>query len=344
MKTASLLSAQTSRVSRGRSFLSTSLRITEKCYHRALKVFSRFGAAFLVFGFLDTWSVKLMTLDAEPIRQNNPAPNAGHEAKNQTEQANQDMPVRSSVPASPPPKTHYEITCKHEKDFWEKFKDGAEILGICLLLVYTVYTIKMYRANKQAASAATSAASTANVTLKSSQKAFELDQRAWVSPKVLHQIFAEMQPLVIATQFDNTGKTPAVKVKTCQVAEIVENTRPSVDLSCPERAYSPGFDVIFPGNHLNRISNAAGDGGKVNISHDGLLRKSLMDELRHHAKTVYVYGRVDYCDAFKTSHWATFCSTMLIMQPTSGGLPETVSWMSCQIGNDIGDGQTEKCQ
>lgn len=164
---------------------------------------------------------------------------------------------------------------------------------------------------------------------------FHQEQRAWISIKITNQLFADRQPLAISTEFDNTGKTPAVKVKTCQVAEIVENSRPNIDISCPPRANSAGFLVIFPGGNSARLSNATGDGGKGLVSKDGFLDQPLMDELRHHTKIVYLYGRIDYSDVFGRPHWVTFCSAMLILPPAPGGLPETHNWIQCQNGNEI---------
>ena len=61
---------------------------------------------------------------------------------------------------------------QEKKDAWDKFKEGVEVLGIATLVVYTIYTIKMYRANKEAADAAKSAADTAREALVSVQRAF----------------------------------------------------------------------------------------------------------------------------------------------------------------------------
>jgi hypothetical protein len=47
--------------------------------------------------------------------------------------------------------------------WWDRVKPYVEILGVCLLAVYTFFTIKMYYVNKEAADAATSAATTAKI-------------------------------------------------------------------------------------------------------------------------------------------------------------------------------------
>jgi hypothetical protein len=181
-----------------------------------------------------------------------------------------------SVVCIPPPLSDQQRTEKKKKDRRETVKFCVEIFGAVILFGYFSFTILIWWANKKSADAAKSAADTASATLKSSQKSSALDQRAWIAPKIVNQIFGEMKPLLVVTNFENTGKTPAIEVKTCQVAEIVENTRANIDISCPERAYSPGVATIFPGNHIERASNAVGNGGRVAIFKDGLLRKPLI--------------------------------------------------------------------
>lgn len=256
------------------------------------------------------------------------------------EQASNPQPTPSPEalqPQSAPPKHGCDVTCNIRKDCIDWLTLGLETFGLVVLIVYTIATVAIWCANKKAADAAAGANKIATKTMR-------IDQRAWLSPHIIHQIFSKDQPLVVATQFDNTGKSPAIHVQTCVVAEVVEKTREDVDISCPESSKSPGLDVIFPGGHVARLSNATGKGGKTDIDPQGLLREPLMKELRGWSKTVYVYGRVDYWDVFKKPHWATFCSTMLIMPPTSGGMPETVSWTTCQNGNgvDVEDEEKER--
>jgi hypothetical protein len=151
-----------------------------------------------------------MTSDAEPIGQDQSNPNASRKPDIQAAQGNPDIPRTPGVPSSPPPKTHCEISCKHEKDRWDKFKDGAEIFGISLLLIYTIYTIKMYCANKQAADAATSAANTAAQAVKDARQQFVNDERPIVWLKDRGKPFHLPSNQVIWGLFlTNYGKTPA---------------------------------------------------------------------------------------------------------------------------------------
>jgi hypothetical protein len=264
-----------------------------------------------------------------PIRPEQSAQDTNTETKDHQGKPDPSIEPAALIPdPPPPPPKQHEIAVNIKRDRIDWWTLRMEGFGLFVLCVYTVFTALMYCANKKAAEAAKSANTIATKTMR-------ITQRAWVSPHLIHQIFNENQPLVVSTQFDNTGETPAIHVQTCEVAEIVENTRKDVDISCPERAKSPGFDIVFPKGSLSRIANATGDGGKTRIDPEGLLRKPLMTALRKGDKSVYVYGRVDYWDVFQKPHWATFCSTMLIMPPTPGGMPETISWIVCRNGNDV---------
>jgi hypothetical protein len=124
-----------------------------------------------------------MTSESDLVRENKSTPNAGGETDDQAGRANPNVTPASSAPQPPPAETHYHITCKTEKDWWDKAKPVVEIAGIVLLGVYTLYTIKMYRANKKAAEAAKSAADTASSALIESQKSFKLEQRPYLVPQ-----------------------------------------------------------------------------------------------------------------------------------------------------------------
>ena len=94
------------------------------------------------------------------------APDAQRESNVQTDNADHDVTSAFGGTCPPLTETHCGITYKAQKDWWDKAKPFVEVAGVVLLFVYTVYTIKMYWANKEAADAATSAADTARRTLK----------------------------------------------------------------------------------------------------------------------------------------------------------------------------------
>ena len=108
---------------------------------------------------------------------------------------------------TPSEKTRRQITCKIERDFWDNLKNGAEIIGLLLLAVYTCYTIKMYRANKRAADAAKSAAETA-------ARQLELSERPWVQAQISiagpFNFNVNGANLHLRFQLLNTGHSPAL--------------------------------------------------------------------------------------------------------------------------------------
>lgn len=204
------------------------------------------------------------------------------EANDKSKEVKPSIPATISISDFPVEATEYykSRTRKHPRShLWRNTKRFLEVSGIAIALgiaILTNFTLKQI--GKQATAA--------QGQLDVNQRQFRIDQRAWISPHIINQFFAEGKPLAIFTEFSNTGKTPAIKVKTCQVAEIIGRNRKDVDISCPESAKSPGFGVLFPQSNSYRMSNAAGNGGKAIIEKDGLLRNPLMDDLRHREKVV----------------------------------------------------------
>jgi len=151
-----------------------------------------------------------MTSESEPIRKSDPAPNTGGKPNTQTPQSKPDIPRTPGIPSPPPSKTHYEITCKTEKDLWDHIKTGAEILGIILLGVYTAYTIKMYCANKEAADAAKNAAETA-------ARQLDMSERPWINPDIgiADNVDVEQTGITvkIGVRLKNTGHSPATALR-----------------------------------------------------------------------------------------------------------------------------------
>jgi hypothetical protein len=242
-----------------------------------------------------------MPLDAEPVGQSDQAPDAT-KAENQANQTNPDVPIRPSALAPPPAKPHCEITCKTEKTRWDKFKDSAEIIGICLLAVYTGYTIKMYRANKKAANAADSAARTAAQSL-------QLDQRAWVGPnEITHpQFIVERVPVFVkvgrkttlGVVIINSGKSPALAVesktniKAMPASETFFADYPPAETKAMDSLY-----VLQPGMRMELDSLPTGV--PVSAEH--------VDGFKSGAWILYFYGEITYADIFRQVRHAThFC-------------------------------------
>jgi len=85
------------------------------------------------------------------VPENNPTPDASDKPTQQSRESEPKITPRPSGSQLPPPHAHCQVTCKQEKNWWDKGKPFVEILGIALLAIYTGYTIKIFRANNKAA-------------------------------------------------------------------------------------------------------------------------------------------------------------------------------------------------
>src|ERR1039458_7795923 len=85
--------------------------------------------------------------NSKAIGKDKPAPYGQREANIQATSPDPQITGASVVPAPPIPESRKTITCKVEKDRWDKFKPILEIAGVLVLGVYTFFTIKMYCAN-----------------------------------------------------------------------------------------------------------------------------------------------------------------------------------------------------
>jgi hypothetical protein len=254
-----------------------------------------------------------MTSDSESVQKNPITPNTAQETSAQTSQSNPNISATSSVSTPPPAEAHCQITCKTEKTPWDKFKDGAEIVGICFLAVYAWYTIKMYCANKQAADAATSAAKSA----EGANRIAQLSERAWFGssnvevelPRALRK--GEKVPLVgelfvVRVFFDNAGKTPALNAKIATQGFIA-----------PIEAGPHGEKAILFGMTEFRDSDYQVVGSvppDFKVHRDipvWSLRTTSENQKAILAPThrAVVQGRGTYCDVAnpKVTHWFTFC-------------------------------------
>jgi hypothetical protein len=85
-----------------------------------------------------------MTLDSDPLTKNNPAPNGQAKADEGTDDAKNTLLAALSAAGTPPRECEKRITCKIEKGWWDHYKWIFEIAGLVALVVYTIYTAKMY--------------------------------------------------------------------------------------------------------------------------------------------------------------------------------------------------------
>jgi hypothetical protein len=251
------------------------------------------------------------------ISEEQSAPNAKNEPSKQAEAAQPPSPNASASiqPDCKIPPYHCEITCKTEKDWWDKTKPFIESAGAILLLIYTIYTIKMYCANKQAADAAASAARTANQTLQSSVDAVRLDERAWVQVSVSAPSYHINGPMTVGLHASNSGKTPSLKT-TIHVATGIYSSSEKLEFvysdfheGHPQVFFEPfvAFKDVpydFPVPVMNRSAKAIAE-----LQKPVRLTQPLLADLLAQRKFMIVYGRIDYEDVFGVPHWMTFCGS-----------------------------------
>jgi hypothetical protein len=128
-------------------------------------------------------------------------------------------PLKASPDTQPCPE-HPGITCSTSRDWIDKTTLGLEAFGLLVLIVYTVATMAIWCANKNAADAAKSAADTAHAALVKGN-------RPWVgvdgSPSLL-------EPLLIGNSVNakihfvlkNVGTSPALHVNVSAVVPAYE--------------------------------------------------------------------------------------------------------------------------
>jgi hypothetical protein len=83
-----------------------------------------------------------------PIPENNPTPHASRITNEQSSNPKPEITPAPARPQLPPTHTHCQITCKQEKNWWDRWKPFVELGGVLLLAVYTGYTIKIYLTNQ----------------------------------------------------------------------------------------------------------------------------------------------------------------------------------------------------
>jgi hypothetical protein len=91
-------------------------------------------------------------------------------------------------------------------------------------------------------------------------------------------------------QFKNFGQTPAYKFVNWMIIDIRNTSSPPFD----EQARAGVEGIIGP------------SGVSVFNGHKGPLGPTDIDDIRNGAKTIFIWGRIDYVDAFKTPRFFIF--------------------------------------
>lgn len=262
---------------------------------------------------------------AKPVHEDQPIPDTGREASVPHNDSQPDVPFPSGRPESEPTQARYQITCKTEKDWWDKAKPLLEMGGLAALVCYATYTVKMYEANKQAADAAKLAAESSYAQLfltkrqvdsanEAAQKSltatieqFRLEQRAWVgwtSGSPVPPGINETTHYAFFVNIRNVGRSPARQVETC----ISRGMFPQADLtSVPNcwnepategQIHSPSVIVIIPGSDF------------VLRPATYRFRKDDIQNIQKGVKTFALFGQVRYKDVSQRPHVTDICFKM----------------------------------
>jgi len=132
----------------------------------------------------------------------------------------------------------------------------------------------------------------------------EISERAWLSVTVApypNVHFEVGKPLDIRVTITNTGKTPALDVRSATYRTTI-NRRDSPSLTLPKPVYTDKDyamgGTVFPNSHTF--------GDLVYLLTPEDVRRIDSMEVR-----IYVYGRIRYEDVFGSHHWVDFCTFLL---------------------------------
>jgi hypothetical protein len=257
-----------------------------------------------------------MTSNSEPVREDNPAPNAEREPDIKIDHTDPEI-LPGPLSKLPPSHAHYKIACETEKDWWDKHKRWAEIAGIILLAVYTFYTIKMYCANKQAANAAEKAADAAYISTRILQN----QQRPWVdlagnciiqrakwnpnehpcAPDPLEVLEKSRigEEITVYASVKNIGNSGAIDTRLTVHRCFDKGTkeRPPSFAQCNEQEIANGPLLLIPN----------GGSAMMDVEMSFPLTAAQRDSIRDKSKRFFIVGHVDYTESGKPQHWTDFC-------------------------------------
>jgi len=205
-----------------------------------------------------------------------------------------------------PPETVKRYYSEQAKSY--RLQRGAFWVGLVTLIalaVYTVYTIKMYHANRDAAYAAKSAAETAADTLNRSIEQFRIDERAWIEIDRIER--SRIGPAFRYRLYpQNVGKTAA--------HGVVVNAARSMQTSISLEGNADGIKRTQDGILLNALPPEARENPipKVIAPNTTAIVPFVMDGqapqiFAKDERVSYLIGRIDYADAFGIKHWMKFC-------------------------------------
>jgi hypothetical protein len=169
---------------------------------------------------------------------------------------------------------------------WEEMHEGS------------AQTDRIIAADERVAGAMETSTAQAQLAYAATVQQAEIAERAWLSVDVTHRTDLRAgKPFLIRLTTKNTGRTPAINVKSAKARRIIfQKDDPTLSLLEPsyprdkfrtERNIVPGSDVI-------------GDFGNIEAPES-------VKAINSQQVRIYIHGRTEYEDAFRVPHWLTFC-------------------------------------
>jgi hypothetical protein len=174
--------------------------------------------------------------------------------------------------------------------------------------------IKQFPEFQKSADAAKSAADAADKSVKTQAKTFNSEQRAWVRPIYTgidpgHPIVAHV-PLAHFFNFENIGKTPALRVEIRGIIELY-----TFDEVLPLGNYSHDSGLGINRYHLSvlwpqALQESTFQAAKNKYPSRGYLIDNATARL-YFSNNVFeaIFGEITYDDIYGHSHWVHFCGT-----------------------------------
>jgi hypothetical protein len=155
-------------------------------------------------------------------------------------------------------------------------------------------------------------------SIKTTQEAIRLEQRAWVVVKGTQGVPELGKPWGIRVVFTNNGTTPA------------RNTRISCNVEGEPRGTPFRFKKVPVGSSFLMTPNVE-QWCVLFPTSPQLINQDALNKIANRDIVISIFGTVTYDDIFHQSHWYTFCREMET---------DAANWEECETGGDAtGDGK-----
>jgi hypothetical protein len=158
-------------------------------------------------------------------------------------------------------------------------------------------------------------------TLVSTDKAMQLDQRAWLGIEGIPVSAPVGGNFSAVIAVKNSGKTPAVEFRKSGEVKPLDNM-PDVSLDCKNALGTAAKEIIMP----QGIESIPMDGSAFGVIRDK------WDE-QWPGKRIYAHECYLYTDIFRQHRWLTYCGRYN---------DKLKAFENCETGNDTGDGDGPK--